>query len=124
MLLEDRFRRGTAARISRLTRVSQPLPFCSHTTPNEGQTGRRTTQHPKTSNYPLRNPFPMRSEGYRSWLLRTHNPQVAGSDPTGDSNDRHCDFDVRVLVASAFGDAGAKPEDLGHASDGEREPVR
>jgi hypothetical protein len=57
------------------------LPFCSHKTPNQDQTGRRTTHHEKTSKCPHSNVFSTRSEGYRSWPLRTHNPKVAGSDP-------------------------------------------
>ncbi len=35
----------------------------------------------KAWNYVSSNAFPARSEGYRSWPSRTHNPKVAGSNP-------------------------------------------
>jgi len=57
------------------------LPFCSHKTPNQGQTGATTPHQHKTSNCPPQNVFRERSEGYRSWPSRTHNPKVAGSNP-------------------------------------------
>ena len=36
----------------------------------------------ETSKCPVPNDFLTRSEGYRSWPLRSHNPKVAGSNPT------------------------------------------
>src|SRR2546422_3228002 len=57
------------------------LPFCSHNTPRQGGTRRRTTHHQTTWNRLLSNAFPARSEGYRSWPSCTHNPKVAGSNP-------------------------------------------
>src|SRR5882724_5824686 len=57
------------------------LPFCSHNTPNQGGTRRRTTHHQTTWNRLLPNAFPTRSEGYRAWPSCTHNPKVAGSNP-------------------------------------------
>ena len=35
----------------------------------------------ETSKCPVPNDFLTRSEGYRSWPLRSHNPKVAGSNP-------------------------------------------
>jgi len=57
------------------------LPFCSHNTPKQGGTRRRTTHHQTTWNRLLPNAFPARSEGYRAWPCCTHNPKVAGSNP-------------------------------------------
>src|SRR5207244_8405091 len=57
------------------------LPFCSHNTPKQGGTRRRTTHHQTTWNRLLANAFPARSEGYRTWPCCTHNPKVAGSNP-------------------------------------------
>src|SRR3989442_15737061 len=57
------------------------LPFCSHNTPKQGGTRRRTTHHQTTWNRLLPNAFPARSEGYRSWPSCNHNPKVAGSNP-------------------------------------------
>src|SRR5437867_2405331 len=52
------------------------LPFCSHNTPKQGGTRRRTTHHQTTWNRLLPNAFPARSEGYRSWPCCTHNPYL------------------------------------------------
>src|SRR2546426_10153215 len=57
------------------------LPFCSHNTPKQGGTRRRTAHHQTTCNRLLPNAFRARSEGYRSWPSCTHNPKVAGSNP-------------------------------------------
>jgi len=57
------------------------LPFCSHNTPKQGGTRRRTTHHQTTWHRLLPNAFPARSEGYRSRPSCTHNPKVAGSNP-------------------------------------------
>src|SRR2546425_5330564 len=57
------------------------LPFCSHNTPTQGGTRRRTTHHQTTWNRLLPNAFRARSEGYRTWPCCTHNPKVAGSNP-------------------------------------------
>src|SRR5690242_21132638 len=56
------------------------LPFCSDKTPNHRNTGRKTLYQQKTSKCPMPNDFSTRSEGYRSWPLRSHNPKVAGSN--------------------------------------------
>src|SRR2546430_2920037 len=62
------------------------LPFCSHNTPKQGGTRRRTTHHQTTWNRLLSNAFPARSEGYRAWPCCTHNPKVVGSNPTPATN--------------------------------------
>src|SRR5882762_1016175 len=81
------------------------LPFCSHDTPKQGGTRRRTTHHQTTWNRLLPNAFPARSEGYRPWPSCTHNPKVAGSTPApatqkfGSYERRGC----RVMVAVMTG---------------------
>src|SRR3989442_13668199 len=62
------------------------LPFCSHNTPKQDETGARTTHQQKTWNCVLSNAFPARSEGYRTWPCCTHNPKVVGSNPTPATN--------------------------------------
>ena len=48
------------------------LPFCSHTTQKQDETGTRTAHQQKKWNHLRLNAFSARSEGYRSWPSRTH----------------------------------------------------
>src|SRR5881296_1163944 len=80
------------------------LPFCSHNTPKQGGTRRRTTHHQTTWNRLLPNAFPARSEGYRSWPSCTHNPKVAGSNPAPATIDDEGLADVAPLTPFVYPD--------------------
>src|SRR5438552_9638391 len=78
------------------------LPFCSHNTPKQGGTRRRTTHHQTTWNRLLPNAFPARSEGYRTWQCCTHNPKVAGSNPAPATIDNEGLADASPLTPFAL----------------------
>jgi len=83
------------------------LPFCSHNTPKQGGTRRRTTHHQTTWNRLLPNAFPARSEGYRSWPSCTHNPKVAGSNPAPATTPRNLSE-----ILGANDELLARPQDV------------
>src|SRR5437867_4986052 len=78
------------------------LPFCSHNTPKQGGTRRRTTHHQTTWHRLLPNAFPARSEGYRSRPSCTHNPKVAGSNPAPATTQGQGVSGRRPLTPSSF----------------------